>query len=66
MAALLMASVYVGLPLGVLVIIRADTGAAAIAWLIAVIAIERHRAVLRGHHVRAPQAGARGQSGQDD
>jgi len=38
MAALLMASVYVGLPLGVLVIIRAETGAAAIAWLIAVIA----------------------------
>jgi phosphatidate cytidylyltransferase len=38
MAALLMASVYVGLPLGVLVIIRAKTGAAAIAWLIAVIA----------------------------
>ena len=38
MAALLMASVYVGLPLGVLVIVRAENGAAAIAWLIAVIA----------------------------
>jgi phosphatidate cytidylyltransferase len=39
LASLLLASVYVGVPLGVLVIIRAHTGAAAIAWLIAVIAI---------------------------
>ena len=30
---------YVGIPLGALVIIRAETGPAAIAWLIAVIAI---------------------------
>ena len=38
-AALVLSSVYVGVPLGVLVIIRADTGASAIAWLIGVIAV---------------------------
>ena len=39
MAALLLSSLYVGVPLGTFVIIRTITGPSAVAWLIAVIAI---------------------------
>jgi phosphatidate cytidylyltransferase len=58
MAALLMASVYVGLPLGVLVVMRTETGPAAIAWLIAVIAssdtAQYYAGTTFGRHKLAP------------
>ena len=63
---LVMAPIYVGLPLGAIgVDARGGRAGARSPWLVAVIARQRLGAVLHRPRVRPPQARAGGQSGQD-